>query len=1385
MSQIVVKRPPRDVPPEVPTKEVLLEPPPVLPRGQREGMLMQVLPVLGMGSSVVFFFSPQAPPFMRVMGVLMLVSTVAMVVAQVVRHRRGTQGRTADVRRDYLAYLARTRREVRRTARAQRDGLLHVHPAPDQLWSVVADGRRVWERRAGDADFGLVRVGLGGQGLSTPLSVPESAAAGEPEPVCAAAVRRFVAVHGRLEGLPLCVSLREAYRVRVGGLAEPARSVARALVAQLVTLHSPRDLVVAVVAAPGAVGCWEWVKWLPHVQVAGEVDGAGTRRLFAHDAAGLEPFLSGLLEGRPRFGPEGAPSLDRPHVVVVLDGARVVPGSVLAAAGGTQGVTLVEVVPGEQEGARGGLSVVVRPGLLRVERGADEAYEGVPDGLSLPAAEALARRLAPLRPGGRGGDEPLLAELDFTELLDLGDAGAVDVERTWRPRPVAERLRVPIGVGQDGNPVVLDLKEAALDGMGPHGLCVGATGSGKSELLRTLVLGLAVTHPSETLNFVLADFKGGATFAGMAGMPHVAAVITNLADDLALVDRMGDALRGELQRRQELLRAAGNFAGVHDYERARAAGAALEPLASLVLVIDEFSELLTAKPDFIDVFIRIGRIGRSLGVHLLLASQRLEEGRLRGLETYLSYRIGLRTFSAEESRAALGVPDAYDLPPVPGSGFLKAGTREMTRFKAAYVSGPYRAGGSGGAEGQDPVGQAAALFGALPVPMSVPEAEAEAVPVPVAAPEGDAPVAPAAPPAAGEVALADTVLDVVVRRLEGQGVPAHQVWLPPLDRAPALDRLLPDLATDPERGFTASGDGGPGALAVPLGLVDKPFEQRREVLYRDFSGAAGHMLVVGGPQSGKSTVLRTLIMSFALTHTPREVQFYGLDFGGGALASLTGLPHVGQIASRLDPERVRRTVAEVAGVLRGREELFRARGIGSMAAYRHERALGERPGEPWGDVFLVIDGWGGFRTEYDELEPVVTDIAARGLGYGVHVVLTAARYLEVRAALKDQLVGRLELRLGDVSDSEFDRKVAAQVPAGMPGRGQVPEGLHFMGALPCAGPANGSDGPDGSDSPDGSVRADGPDGSVRAAGPDGSVRAAGPDGSVRAAGWDGSVRADGLGDGTGALVERVRAGWSGPVAPAVRLLPAVLPAERLPKGDEFPRRGVAIGIAETDLEPVFADFDTDPFFLVFGESESGKTALLRLLVRQIARRHSPEEAKLVVGDYRRGLLGALPEGHLLEYAPTPDALRTHMEALAGVFARRRPPADVTPRQLRERSWWTGPRIFVVVDDYDLVATGTGGPLAPLTDCLPFARDAGVRFVVARNSAGASRAMYEPFMQRVKELGAQGVVLSGDPAEGDLIGAVRGRPMPPGRGYFATRRGGNRLVQTGWLPERDR
>lgn len=1280
---------------------------------------MQLLPMLGMGGSVVFFFMTPNP-IMRIMGMVMIASTVGMGIAMLVRYRRGTQGQLADMRRDYLKYLTQTRRAVLRTAHLQRDAQFYLHPSPEQLWALVAEGSRVWERRVGDDDFGQVRIGLGSQQLATPIIAPDTAPVDELEPLTAGAMAQFLTAHGTLDGLPMAVSLRAFYHLTVSGHAESVRSTARAMVGSLASLHSPEDLVIAIAAGREAAPQWEWAKWLPHVQAPGAGDGAGSRRLITTDARDLEEMLAGRLDGRPRFQGGGQPLMDQPHIVVVLDGQSVPAVSALAAAEGLQGVTVIEVVPGEVTGARGSLSVTVQPDSLRLESGHGLVYDGTPDRLSREAAEALARQLAPLRMASGGDDdEPLLANLDFTDLLNLGDAASVDVSRTWRPRSQAERLRVPIGVGEDGTPVMLDLKEAAQEGMGPHGLCVGATGSGKSELLRTLVLGLAVTHSSETLNFVLADFKGGATFAGMSQMPHVAAVITNLADDLTLVDRMGDSIRGELNRRQEMLRDAGNYANIHDYEKARAAGAPLQPIPSLVLVIDEFSELLTAMPDFIEMFVQIGRIGRSLGVHLLLASQRLEEGRLRGLETYLSYRIGLRTFSAAESRAALGVPDAYQLPNVPGSGYLKYGTDEMVRFKAAYVSGVYRTSPQ----------QSAAIGGPLPVDRRPVPFTAAPVPVRYVQPTAQSQVPEAR--AAEDDALADSVLDVIVRRLEGRGAEAHQVWLPPLDNPPPLDELLPGLAGVEGRGLTQPGFEGAGRLVVPLGVVDKPYEQRRDTLYRDFSGAAGHMQIVGGPQSGKSTLLRTLISAFALTHTPQEVQFYGLDFGGGGLSSIAGLPHVGGVASRLDPERVRRTVAEVYGILSRREEYFRSAGIDSIGTFRRLRGRGDISvsEQPWGDVFLVIDGWGNFRTDYEGLEPAVLDIAARGLGYGIHVILTASRSMEVRANLKDHLMNRLELRLGDTMDSELDRKAAVNVPAGVPGRGLSPEKLHFMAAVPRIDSIN-------SDSD--------------------------------------------LSEATAAMTQEVTRHWTAPGAPAVRLLPRELPVDSLPAGFVHPERGVAFAIDENNLEPVFVNFERDPFFLVFGESESGKSNLLRLLIKQLTERYDGNSCKLFVIDNRRALLDATPATHLAEYVPMSNNMDHHVDALQDLMQRRTPSADVTAQQLRDRSWWQGPSVYVVVDDYDLVSTSSGNPLGKLTELLPFARDVGVRFIIARSGAGASRAAYEPFMQRMMELGAQGVLLSGDPQEGDVLGGARMRPMPAGRGIFVSRQRGNPLVQTGLM-----
>ena len=870
---------------------------------------------------------------------------------------------------------------------------------------------------------------------------------------------------------------------------------------------------------------------------------------------------------------------------------------------------------------------------------------------------------------------------------------------------------MPIGVGDDGSPIRLDLKESAQQGMGPHGLVVGATGSGKSELLRTLVLGLALTHSSEQLNLVLVDFKGGATFAGMAGLPHVSAVITNLADDLTLVDRMQDALSGELVRRQELLRDTGQHASVHDYELARAAGAGLAPLPALVIVVDEFSELLAAKPDFIDLFVAIGRLGRSLGLHLLLASQHLEEGRLRGLDSHLSFRIGLRTFSAQESRAVLGVPDAYDLPSRPGVGLLRTDPSTLLRFRAAHVSAPARRR----------LGRVEAPADVI-LPWTVAEVRRQSAPQ-------DRPAADAEQ---------GSLLALAVGRMAGLGPPAHQVWLPPLDLPATLDGLLTDLAPDAGLGLVSQQWRARGPLTVPLGTLDRPREQRSDPWTVCLSGAGGHVAVVGGPRTGKSTLLRTLVTSLSLTTTPTESQFFVLDLGGDSFSALRRLPHVAGTATRSEPDVVRRILAEVGGIVDRREQYFRADGIDSIETYRSRRArhrAGDGYGDGYGDVFLVVDGWSTLRAELDEVEPELQHLAARGLAFGFHVLAATSRWTDFRPGVRDLFGTRLELRLGDPLDSEIDRRLAAQVPPGRPGRGLVPERLHVLTALPRI---------------------------------------------------DGDRDAGSLGAGIEKLVARVSENWHGPPGPKLRLLPELLTVpDLLARASDEVGSGtrLLLGVDERDLAPVGLDVEGEPHWLVFGDGRSGKSAALRTYVHEVMRTRTPQQAQLVLVDYRRSLLGEVPDGRLLDHLTSASRATPALAELASYLERRLPGPDVTAAQLRDRSWWTGPEVFVVVDDYDLVATPQSSPLLPLQPLLAQARDVGLHLVVARRAGGASRALYEPVIQTLRDLAAPGLLLSGSPDEGPLLGHVRPTPAPPGRGRLVTRDRGVEVVQIAWLEPR--
>ncbi|BCJ33625.1 type VII secretion protein EccC [Actinocatenispora thailandica] len=1303
--------------PAPPTGEIGLQSPPVLPRGSGQGgmQLLFMLPMmLGMGAMSFVYIGRSGGVMTYLFGALYAGAMIGMLVMSFSRGGMAKKAQINNERRDYLRYLAGLRGQVHKVATAQTAAALAGAPDPADLWTIV-DTERLWERGRDDADFCRVRIGTGPQRLATPLRAPQTAPLEDLDPLCSTSLRHFIRAYATVPGLPVAISLRAFHSVLLSGDRAESLDLARSLLAELAVFHAPDDLRIAIAAPTDRWSDWAWTKWLPHTHAAGAADAAGPVRLCADDPARLAELLGADLGERPAFGHRSANEL--PHVLLVVDDATAAAAPFDGALGGVTVLRVGAPLDEEAPSIPGVLRLLLTDGRVGMVTDDGVAFAGDADHLDAASAEALARLLTRRHVGTPVRDDlPLSATFGLADLIGIGDPRRLDPAVTWSSRTAGNRLRIPLGIDPDGRPVELDLKESAENGMGPHGLVIGATGSGKSELLRTLVSGLAVTHSSETLNLALIDFKGGATFAGMSGLPHTCAVITNLADELPLVDRMADALRGELVRRQELLRAAGNFASVRDYERARAGGADLKPLPSLLVIIDEFSELLHDRPEFIDLFVMIGRLGRSLGIHLLLASQRLEEGRLRGLDSHLSYRIGLRTFSASESRAVLGVPDAYELPPVPGSAYLKVDTATLIRFKAAYVSGELPP-----LDGGDAHTGPAPVHRALPFTLArVPEPEA--LPAPDTGPRHAAPT--------GAAPAGETILDAMVAALVGKGPAAHQIWLPPLAEPPSMDGLLPPLSVDPERGLCPAGWAGNGRLTVPVAIVDKPFEQRRDLLWADLSGQAGNAIVVGAPQAGKSTLLRSLLTALALTHTPAEVQFFVLDFGGGALAAMAGLPHVSGAAARVDVERCRRIVAELTALLAEREALFAEHRIDSMASFRRRRGeLRGADGREFGDVFLFVDGWMTLRQEYEPLEQQITTLAARGLGFGIHVVLSANRWMEVRPQLRDVIGTRFELRLGDPSDSGIDRRAAENVPKAAPGRGLTAEKLHFLTALPRL---------------------------------------------------DGKSTVDDLTDGAADLVARVRAAWPGEPAPPVRLLPRRFGIDVLPAPASLPGRTIPIGVGESDLGPVGIDLSAEPHFVLFGDTESGKSNLLRLIGRGITERYTPAEAAVLVVDYRHGLLDAVGGDHLMSYAAAEPTLAGVVGEVQQAMQARLPGPDVRPEQLRDRSWWSGPDLFVLVDDYDLVAVSGRNPLAPLLEFVPLARDIGLHLILARHAGGASKALYEPIMGRIRELGSPGLLLSGAKDEGVILGDVKMSAQPPGRGTLVRRRFAPELIQLALL-----
>lgn len=969
-------RPPRLRPPTLQTR---FRVPPAPTQGERRPLpiLMAIAPLVLAGGMAYFQKS------FGYLGFALL--SPVMVIGSYVTDRRSGRRSYRQRHAEYLQRKTALEVEARTALHAEETSRRVQCPDPAAILLTAAGPRSgLWQRRRDDPDYLVLRVGTGDLPSDVVLDDPSREEH-----------RRSVAWTAL--DVPVTVPLHERGVLGIAGPAETPRALARWVLAQTAVLHSPNDLQIYVLTDAAGLAYWRWVRWLPHARPP---DASYTTALVGADTETVGRRVTELgavvSARRKALRESGAVAFTDPDIVVVLDGARrfrSLPGVVqILKEGPSVGVHAVcldadgRLLPAECQA-----TVTVDPaGGLQVRQTGEASVENVrPEYVTPGWCERLARGLAPLRDvSGTEEEAALPGSCRLLDLLGLEPPTPEAVIARWRAG--GRSTEALLGASLDGS-FAIDIRRD-----GPHGLVAGTTGAGKSELLQTLVASLAVANRPDAMTFVLVDYKGGSAFKDCMDLPHTAGMVTDL--DAHLVERALESISAELRRRERLLAQAG-AADIEAYLLVAGANPELPPLPRLLIVIDEFASLVRELPDFVTGLVDLARRGRSLGIHLILATQRPSGVVSPEIRANTDLRIALRVTDAAESADVIDGPDAARITKAtPGRAYVRCGASSLVPVQTGRVGG--RRPGTG------PAGLAQPWAATLdPSRLGQP------------------------PPAAPRRAVADeevTDLAVLVEAIrkanQALGVPPQpRPWLPALSERIVLNDLQAPEAV-------------PGRLApVPYAVDDLPADQQQRVACLDLP-TFGHMFVAGGPRTGRSQILRTIAGSIGRVHSAADVHMYGIDCGNGALLPIAELPHCGAVVRNTQTERAVRLITRLTGEMARRVETLGESGFADVdeqrAAVAPERRLPH--------LVALIDRWESFTISLGEIDngrltDEIQRILREGASVGLHLVITGDRSL-LSGRMSTLTENKMVFQLPDRTDFSLvginPRKLADTMPPG-------------------------------------------------------------------------------------------------------------------------------------------------------------------------------------------------------------------------------------------------------------------------------------------------------------------------------------------------------------------
>lgn len=967
--------------------KILINPPGAEPQKPSDELLKLIMPPLIMVgvTLLITIFQPRG---------LYIIATVSMSVVSVIFSVQGFFKNRKKYKEDkkervelYHLYLKDKAKDLEQLSRKQREGMFYHFPAIEDLTKMVKRyDSRIYEKTPLHFDFLAYRLGLGKVPTSYELKYGQEERSGKKDALEEEGYALFQA-HQKIDNLPIVASLNRGPVGYVGPRPIVLEQL-QLLVSQLAVFHSYHDLTIIPIIPEEEKESWDWMRWLPHATLQDM-----NVRSFVYNQRTRDQVLNSLnqiLKLRKAQKEEEKANdtkIFHPHYVVLITDETLILDHVIMeffredpTELGCSIIYVADVLSSLSENIQTVISIKDRnQGQLLLQEGVlrelDFQLDHFPEGYD---KEVISRGLAPLK-HIQQLKSSIPDSVTFLEMYQAETFNDLKVLSRWESHAPYQSLAVPIGLRGKDDLVYLNLHEKAH---GPHGLIAGTTGSGKSETIQSYILSLAVNFHPHDVAFLLIDYKGGGMANLFKDLPHLLGTITNL--DGAQSMRALASINAEIHRRERLFGQYG-VNHINQYQKKFKLGEATEPLPHLFLISDEFAELKVNQPDFIKELVSIARVGRSLGVHLILATQKPSGVVDDQIWSNSRFKLALKVADRGDSMEMLRTADAAEITQT-GRAYLQVGNNEVYElFQTAWSGADYQ-------PEKDQLGiedHTIYLINELGQ-YEVLNQDLSGLDM------------------AEEIKEVPTELDVIVQEInhlhQQEGIAAvAQPWLPPLKERITLDELDKVVPIEAWQKRTAP--------SVLIGVADIPQAQKQEAVAIDLS-KDGNILLYGSPGTGKTTFLQTAAMDLARKQSPENLTMYLLDFGTNGLAPLTQLLHVADSLLLDQTEKIQKFIRIINRELDRRKKLLSEHGVGTIALYR------EVTGKQEPTMVILMDSYESMKDEpYEtDLFKLFMRISREGLSIGVHLIITASRQNNLRAQLYSNFKHQLTLPQNDISE---------------------------------------------------------------------------------------------------------------------------------------------------------------------------------------------------------------------------------------------------------------------------------------------------------------------------------------------------------------------------------